>query len=139
MRRFMVFVCVAVLGVTLALAAGAKAQPPGQPSLWVELDTNGLWAQNWPAEAELTVTADHPTTGEDPDITLVVTCDEDGSFGDSDLFPGLEPGWFITVSDGVTTKTHTVRDISIDRCESGDRDHARNSRPVHRSVCGGLA
>ena len=49
---------------------------------------------------------------EAPDIAVTLTTDAGGNFMYQG-FPGRWPGWFITVTDGEITKTHTVRDISI--------------------------
>jgi len=83
------------------------------PTFWVTRDWNGLVGDGWPAEAGLHVTADDPATGVDPDIELTLATNAEGFFEGAGVFPGLQPGWLITVTDGVTTKTHTVRDISI--------------------------
>jgi hypothetical protein len=113
MRKVMAFTSLAVLGVMLAVAGGAAAQEPERPAFWVGLDFNGLSGEGWLVGGDVTVTADDPTTFKNPDITLVLPVDEGGGFHGDQVFAGLEPGWFITVADGVTIKTHTVRSISI--------------------------
>ena len=92
-------------------AATTSATPAGH--FGVTLDWNGLVGSFWPAGVNLTVTADDPGTGASPDIELTLATDASGGFLGDQVFPGLRPGWFITVTDGGITKTHTVRDISI--------------------------
>ena len=86
---------------------------PLRPIFWVTRDWNGLVGDDWPAEAVLTVTGDDPATGPGTDVELTLTTDAGGFFERGGVFPGLQPGWVITVTDGNTTKTHTVRAISI--------------------------
>ncbi len=83
------------------------------PSFLVFLDWRGLAGWGWPAEVDLTVTADDPVTGEKPDITLPLATNAEGFFEGGGVFPGLQPGWLITVTYGAITRTHTVRAISI--------------------------
>ena len=82
---------------------------PGQPGL-----QNRINGMDWSSGVEVTVTADNPETpAVNPDITTTLVTDAGGGFDGNQLFPGLRPGWLITVTDGVTTKTHTLRNISI--------------------------
>jgi len=89
------------------------AQEPPTPSFHVGLHFDGIGGEGWPAEVDVMVTADDPGTVEDPDIAMTLATNAEGGFGGDQVFPGLEPGWFITVTYGVTTKTHTVRNVSI--------------------------
>jgi hypothetical protein len=87
---------------------------PGTPSFYVSRDSNWIGGEDWPAGIDLAITADDPDTTNDPDIELALATDAEGRFSsDVQVFPGLEPGWVITVTDGMATKTHTVRDIAI--------------------------
>ena len=105
--------CLAVAAVA-ALASVAMAQEPEPPSFSVDLYHSGIWSGGWPAEVDLTVTVDDPDTSQNPDIALVLTTNAEGRLDGDLVFPGYpEPGWIITMTDGVTTKAHTVRDISI--------------------------
>jgi len=84
------------------------------PVFWVSVHDNWIGGENWPPEVDLTITADDPETVANPDSTLTLSTNAEGVMTGDEAFPGpLEPGWFITVTDGVTTKTHTVRNISI--------------------------
>jgi ABC-type amino acid transport substrate-binding protein len=83
------------------------------PAFWVGLDFNGIGGEGWPAGAAVAITADDPETATNPDIAFSLNADETGAIHGDQVFPGLAPGWFITVTDGVTTKTHTVRRIAI--------------------------
>jgi hypothetical protein len=97
---------VAVPGVT-------AAQEPGPPGFHVGLDYDGIGGDRWPAGIDLTVTADDPATAENPDVVLSLATDAEGKFSGFEVLPGVEPGWYVTVTDGATLKTHTVRDVSI--------------------------
>jgi hypothetical protein len=83
------------------------------PSFLVFRDWNGLAGWGWPAEVNVQVTADDPETVDESDIDLTIATNADGFFEGAGVFPGLQPGWLITVTYGVTTQTHTVRAISI--------------------------
>ena len=104
--------CLTVL-VAAALASVAMAQEPGPPVFHVGMDFDGIGGDGWPANVPVTVAADDPVTFESPDIVLSFTTDAEGVFNGYQVFPGLEPGWYFTVTDGVTTKTHTTTDVSI--------------------------
>ncbi len=82
------------------------------PSFLVFRDWYGLNGSGWPAEIDLQVTADDPTTVTNPDIELTIATDAEGFF-EGGWFPGLQPGWLITVTAGELGMTHTVRAISI--------------------------
>ncbi len=97
--------------VAVPSAASSSASSAGH--FGVTLDWNGLVGDFWPAGVNLTVTADDPGTGASPDIELTLATDASGGFLGDQVFPGLRPGWLITVTDGGITKTHIVRDISI--------------------------
>jgi hypothetical protein len=86
---------------------------PEPPSFLVWRDRFGITGSGWPANVEVQVTADNPETMEKPDIELTLTTNTKGMFEGANLFPGLQPGWLITVTYGMTTKTHIVKDISI--------------------------
>lgn len=104
-----------VLLLGLLLAAGpASAVTPPPPNFWVRLaPSDGIFGRGWPAETSLTITADDPATATSPDLTFSIATDSEGLFFGEASLPSVRPGWFITVTDGATTKTHTVRDISI--------------------------
>ena len=111
-RRVMVFLSVAALAVAVGLSPVVMAdEPPPRPVLRVGLG-GAFFGDYWPAEVDLMVTADDPETVETPDIAVTVTTDAEGSF-QLDWFAGLQAGWFITVTDGEITQSHTVRNISI--------------------------
>lgn len=90
---------------------------PG-PTFWVSRDFNNIAGSNFRGEdslgfVDVTITADNPKTVGTPDIELTLPTDVYGDFQGTQVIPGLEPGWLITVTDGFTTKTHIVRDLSI--------------------------
>ena len=76
-------------------------------------DGGWIGGEGWLAKVNLTVTADDPETPTNPDIELTHSTDAQGAISGFEALPGIEPGWFVTVTDGVTTKTHTVTDVSI--------------------------
>ena len=84
------------------------------PRFAVSRDYNNIAGWYWPSAVELTVTANDPGTPAGTDIEFTVTPDVDRGFQGTQVLPGLEPGWFITVTDGEdNTKTHTVGAVSI--------------------------
>ncbi len=90
----------------------------GPSIFWVSRDYNNISGSNFrgidsTGFVDVTVTADNPETAATPDIMLTLPTDVYGDFGMGQAFPGLEPGWVITVTDGDTSKIHIVRDISI--------------------------
>lgn len=92
---------------TLGGGSGVRTDALGESGL------NGISGKDWPAGVDLAITADDPHTTKDPDIELALATDAQGGFHGDQVFPGLESGWVITVTDGMATKTHTVRDIAI--------------------------
>ena len=104
-------VAVLAVAVTSALPPVAMAQETSPPRIYVGLHGD-FWGDGWPGEVALVATADDPETVEVPDIAVTLTTDAEGNFH-AQVFAGIQPGWFITVTDGEITKTHTVRDISI--------------------------
>src|SRR3990170_3910361 len=105
--------------VWLCVAGASSPSPPPPPPpihesgparIDVSLEGGAVFGDHWPAEANLIATADDPETVEAPDIAVTLTTDAGGNFMYQG-FPGRWPGWFITVTDGEITKTHTVRDI----------------------------
>jgi hypothetical protein len=78
------------------------------PTFWVGLHDTWIGGEGWPAGVDLTITV------QDLGITFTLTTDAEGDLRGDPAFPeAVEPGWVIIVTDGVTTKTHIVRDISI--------------------------
>ncbi len=74
----------------------------------------------WPLGADVTMTIDDPVTPQNPDYTdtqTVVVADWDPNqtnvrFNFNYVY-FIAPGHIVTLSDGVTTKTHTVIDLGI--------------------------
>lgn len=112
MRRRFAFAFVLAVVLILGAAMGAGAQP--LPSIWVQRDFDPVSGEDWPPLTVLTITVNDPATPMNPDVETYVLTDAGGTF-DISLGPPVEfqPSWTIAVTDGVTTKTHTVRDISI--------------------------
>lgn len=123
MRRALCLAASLALAMPVALPAAAVSATAPQclgfgthtsPWFAVSMDYNNIAGWYWPSAVELTVTANDPGTSANPDIEFTVTPDVNGGFQGTQVFPGLEPGWFITVTDGENhTKTHTVGAVSI--------------------------
>jgi len=81
---------------------------------------NHAWGHDWPLGATLTLTVNDPATPDNPDYTTtsIVEVDQGNpnatyvffDFG-SDFI--LQPGHLVSVTDGNTTKTHTVIDYAV--------------------------
>jgi hypothetical protein len=143
MRRVLCLAGSLALAMTLVLppvagAPAANAQESMPPTFWVSQDWNGLAGDGWPAEIDLQVTAHDPEAGAATDIALTPSTDAEGFFQETQVFPGLKPGWFITVTDGVTTKTHTVRDISITDVDPSTDTMRGTADPFTEVYAGGV-
>lgn len=109
------FALATTLVLPLAVGAPLANAQTGEPApkLRVSLHTGTMFGDAWLASTGVTVSADDPTTGTSPDFTWTVTTDADGWFQLYESSVLFEPGWVIIATDGVTTNTHTVRDIAI--------------------------
>jgi Concanavalin A-like lectin/glucanases superfamily len=93
---------------------GDRTQVDGSPpSFLVFRGWFGLAGFDWPAGVDVHVTADDPGTSGNPDLELTLATDAHGFFEGAGVFPGLSPGWVITVASGAITVTTTVRAISV--------------------------
>lgn len=76
-----------------------------------------VWGSDWTPSATMTVTIDASGTAAGVDATFVTQSDENGGFGFGAPGPPMggevNAGDIITVTDGVTTKTHTVTALAI--------------------------
>lgn len=106
---------VTALGLSAAGAFPVDGKQP--PRFWVH--PQWLATDGWPAGVELRLTADDPTTAVAPDIVVTLTTNGEGFAERGGVLPGFSPGWRVTLTDGVTTKKHTVRDISITGVDPG--------------------
>ena len=102
---------IALAGVA-AVPGAAAAQEPGPPKFHVGVGFDGIGGDFWPAGIDLTITADDPATA-GIDIELSLATDAEGKLSGFEVLPGVEPGWYVTVTDGVTFKDHTVTHLSI--------------------------
>jgi hypothetical protein len=80
-------------------------------------DVHGV---GWPYGATLTLTIDDPATSQSPDYEETQVVPDDGTYPNNhvifDLLHrefDLQPGQTITMTDGITTKTHVVRDLAF--------------------------
>ncbi len=90
------------------------------PNFAVHLFDAQVEGWEWPLGADVTMTIDDPATPQNPDYTdtqTVVVADWDPSQTDVrfdfNYVYFIAPGHIVTLSDGVTTKTHTVIDLGI--------------------------
>jgi hypothetical protein len=96
-------------------SAGAQEVPP--PSLAARLTENQVHGYQWPSGALVTLSVDDPGTGPGSDYTAQQPVDGDPNqtvvfFNLPDFFP-LQPGYLVSLTDGATTKTHTVTNLAI--------------------------
>ncbi len=91
------------------------------PYIHVRANADSVEAMNWPMGAELTLTIDDPATTNDyisPEpVTVTQTApwssDETYVFFDLKEIFDIQPGFVVSVSDGMTTKTHTVTNLAF--------------------------
>jgi basic membrane protein A and related proteins len=69
-----------------------------------------VWGHEWPPNAGVNVFVGDP---ENPDLDEVVETDEWGNFWFTDFDYDIEPGDLVTVTDGETSKTHTVVNLAV--------------------------
>jgi len=80
---------------------------PYPPHFSVNPDSVG--AYDWPVGSELTITVDDPGTALNPDISQTITVGTSGQayiYFSSDI--DIRPGFTVTASDGITTKSLTI-------------------------------
>ena len=116
-----VLLCMAtalILGAALVWPAAATAQSGLDPRFEVHLSDwgSGVIVEYWPTLGTLvTVTVDDPATLPDPDYfdqgTTVVSGEDYGFYVGFDV--NFLPGFEVTVTDGLTTESHTVTDIAV--------------------------
>jgi len=120
-RLLISLVLALILAALCAGAASGTSSPPPTVQAYpgadpVEFFQDIIDGYGWPDGVDLLVTADNPDTPLNPDLTQTLhTSTRPGGPAGYFIgsFPGLEPGWFITVTHGAVTKTLTVRSISI--------------------------
>jgi hypothetical protein len=90
------------------------------PSFTALFPWNRIDAYRWPMDAELTLTIDDPDNGTGVDYTETTTVGMENFNPPSDTWASfrvdgfeLQPGQFITVTDGKTIKTHEVRYVTV--------------------------
>ena len=119
-----------VAGQTTVLNVGLTTSPA---VFHVSLSLDGIGGEGWLPETKVTITADDPGTLQYPDIERSLTTDAMGVLEGSKMF-SAKPGWVFTVTDGVQTKTHVVRDVvitSVDPVTDIVRGTADRSDPLY--------
>jgi hypothetical protein len=85
------------------------------PYIFVDEASDYIYSYNWPIGSELTIEVNDPGTVSNPDVSRIVTLDPSsdstGQYFGNDI--DIQPGFIISVSDGITTKTHTVALLQI--------------------------
>jgi hypothetical protein len=98
------------MAFTIAAADVAVAQP----RFIVEVYNDFVHIFAWPAAAAITLTIDDPDNGVGVDFTKVQAGPANTGFNIN--FHGeydVQPGYLVTVTDGTTTLSHVVRDLTI--------------------------
>jgi hypothetical protein len=91
-----------------------------KPMLRIYPEDGYLWAFNWYLGSTLTLTIDDPTNGEGIDYTDTMTVTEGNPYDSSSSTKfvlnnyQLTPGQIVSVTDGIVTKTHVVRNLTVD-------------------------
>ena len=91
---------------------------------------DGVFFKDWTAGETLVLTIDDPTTPESPDYETSVVAEEpeEGSDGfGMGIDYQVRPGDVVTVTDGATTKSHTVTDVAVTVGRRRRGRRARNS------------
>jgi len=108
------FVFVFLLGTVWIPGTNAGAQEP-TPNFTVhpEEDFIGGW-WGWPSGTPIAFTVDDPSTPENSDYAGTATVRDNQSFGvHIGEFIDIKPGFMVTVSDSISTKSTTVTNMQI--------------------------
>jgi hypothetical protein len=115
-RRILALSTVAVLAVSLFVMPVRRSAEAGGPPSWfaVVVDNDIVMGDDWIANGTVTITIDDPTNGMGVDYTTTAPTDGGNWFftaigGAYDV----KPGDFVTVSDGIMTKTLTVSHVAV--------------------------
>ncbi len=87
---------------------------------------NYIWGHDWKAGNDVTITVGDTN---DPDFIKFVQVEEWGDFGTSFGDFTIEAGHFVTVTDGVTTKEHTVTSLWITEINPQDNTISGTAEP----------
>jgi hypothetical protein len=128
---------IALAGV-VAVPGAATAQAGGPTSFDAHLGVAeaGIFVKFWPTATTLTVTVDDPATPQSPDYLtefVAVETTEAGFGGWCDVEYPIRPGDEVTVTDGTTTKSHTVIDIRVTFVDV-DADQVHGTVPTPNSA-----
>ena len=109
------------------------------PTIGVRPDTETIVGREWPAGADIQVQVDDPATPQEQDITASVVPDWVSSDPGHTLFTidltyyDIKVGDVVTVSDGETTRQHTVQYVAITDVDP-DSETASGSATPERFV-----
>jgi hypothetical protein len=105
--------------VATATVSVSHTSPELHPHLAAFVFNNSVGAFQWPLDSQITLTIDDPDNGPGIDFTDtqpgVPTGDEPRGAEASFQLTGLtlQPGQLLTMTDGTTTKTHTVTSLAL--------------------------
>ena len=111
-----------ILILSLAFGAAQRASAQASPTLFVSVTAGifegGVFGDNWPLGASVTVTIDDPDTVgidyTDTQTAQVADWDLNATFVEFNTNGfAIEPGQVVDMTDGTTTKTHTVTNVTI--------------------------
>jgi hypothetical protein len=115
------------------------------PYVKVYPNTDKVWAYDWTIGTDVTISVDDPGTGLNPDFSqtvTVVSTPGNPTYGSAEVDMSadidIQAGFFITVTDGVRTKTliaTAVQVTSVDRDTDTIYGQAEPDSIVYISVC----
>ena len=108
------YVLMITILVVLALGAPTNVFAQGEPSFSVRLTENEVHGYEWPLGAQVTLSIDGVPYG--PETVVEADWDPNQTFVRFDLGEAitLQGGQYIEMTDGTTTKTHTVTSLVVD-------------------------
>lgn len=109
-RRFLSLLCSIALVASSVVISPPSALAEGDPHFKVDSERDDVWGHGWAPDTELTVTVGDPGA---PDFETSTWTDGSGNFFFMPLPYDVSPGHLMTVTDGTTTKEHTLLDVAI--------------------------
>ncbi len=83
------------------------------PEFRVNPDNEQIWGSNWVANSPVTIQVDDDLPATPPLYGVAASTNEWGDLNISEWDFDLLPGHVVTISDGSTTKTHTITDPEV--------------------------
>ncbi len=103
-----------ILALMLSALGTSAAAQPSDPHFIVEAYNDFVHVYGWTGPSTISISIDDPSTGAGVDYTKTETGPADTGFNINfwDEYD-VQTGHVVTVTDGTTTLTHTVRDVAI--------------------------